>query len=199
MHRGPIRIHPNPPNALTSSAESPAFAGLTPRFHPNLSPSPRPGGNLPSAGSHGQSSRRRTMVQHAGGRWRPPPGSLGRLSVPDGVPEPTAWESETPRPEACCVSLTKTSRRTRLGALSTTPRNRRHRRWILPLAPTAVVRTNPLGIGRTEQREDALAQRTPVYSAAGSPRLTKPSGSLAASRARSSASVASRWRFHICA
>ena len=41
--------------------------------------------------------------------------------------------------------------------------------------------------------------RALVYSAAGSPRFTNPSGSLAAARARSSASVASRWRFHIWA
>ena len=38
-----------------------------------------------------------------------------------------------------------------------------------------------------------------AYSAAGRPRLTKPSGSLAVCNSFSSASVASRWRFHIWA
>jgi len=55
-----------------------------------------------------------------------------------------------------------------------------------------LARASPLGIVRTELQESD-------YSAAGKPRLTKPSGSLAASRARSSASLASSWRAHIWA
>jgi len=44
-----------------------------------------------------------------------------------------------------------------------------------------------------------VLMEAPPYSAAGNPRRTKPSGSLAVWRSSSSASVASRWRFHIWA
>jgi hypothetical protein len=55
-----------------------------------------------------------------------------------------------------------------------------------------------LGVAAATIIQSAL-DGTWIYSAAGNPRLTKPSGSLATRCMRSSASLASRWRFHIWA